>query len=308
MAANKYLRRVDGKDDPLPDNVQSAVSKYLRANQQHRQPKPSRYLKALTTYTAGGVEIPYDPVQEQYTAYGAAFESGESFDTADEDNQQITDVIRDKQDFRRRLRAALEAEFPEIYDKSKSTHAKEQTVREMISWHYVSELSSSLPTIPLPEDIDLSELKKEYKRIFADEDVELFVLPIGAINAESRNGRTYLASAIHDLVTQVNELRPEGMWGHLRDEELSTRYDPPAIRWLAAKLVGDVAYGLLLPLTVEARDYYRLARATGANVATSITAQADINQKQEVTHLSLHTIDIADPTRVGILATVSKVH
>ena len=134
MTANKYLRRVDGKDDPLPDNVQNAVNKYLRTNHQstHRQPKASRYLKSLTVHTAGGVEVPYTDVQEGFTAYGAAFESGESYDTADADNQQITDVIRDKQNFRKRLRAALEAEFPEAYKKSKSTQSK--TAREMISW------------------------------------------------------------------------------------------------------------------------------------------------------------------------------
>src|SRR5690606_23709315 len=169
MTDSKYLKRVDGKPDPLPQHVQSAVNKYLRTTHQstQKQPKPSRYLKPLVDHTHGGVEIPYSPVQEQYTAYGAASEGGYSYDDADEDNQQITDVIRNKQDFRKRLRAALEAEFPEVYKKSKSTQTK--TAREMITWQYISELSSSLPTIPLPKDIDLELLKKEYLRIFGDD-------------------------------------------------------------------------------------------------------------------------------------------
>jgi 2'-5' RNA ligase len=173
---------------------------------------------------------------------------------------------------------------------------------------FISEFRGNAPKIELPPDIDLAELKREYKRIFGDDELEFVTLPIGKVNAESRNGRTYPEKPVRELVQQVNELRPEGMWGHLRDEELATRYDPPAIRWLAAMIDRDgVAWGKGLPLTVETRDYYRLARATRARVGTSLTAMAEIKEN-EVQSIELNTIDIADPRRVGILATVAMPH
>lgn len=170
---------------------------------------------------------------------------------------------------------------------------------------FISEMRGNPPKIDLPSDIDLNELKEQYQKIFGDEDLEFVTLPIGMVNAESRNGRTYPKTAVDDLVKQVNELRPEGMWGHLTDEEMATRYDPPAIRWLAALIDKEgIAWGKHLPLTEQSRDYYRMARATRAKVATSITAMAEMNENV-VEHLDLYTIDIADPKRVGILQTVA---
>jgi len=170
---------------------------------------------------------------------------------------------------------------------------------------FISEMRGNPPRIEIPSDIDLYELREQYKKIFGDEELEFVTLPIGQVDAESRNGRTYPEAPVKELVKQVNELRPEGMWGHLNDEEMATRYDPPAIRWLAATIDKDgIAWGKHLPLTVETRDYYRMARATRAKVATSITAFAEMRDNV-VEHLDLNTIDIADPRRVGILATVA---
>ena len=131
-------------------------------------------------------------------------------------------------------------------------------------------------------------------------------LPIGQAGARSRNQRTYSRAAVEQMVAQINQQRPEGMWGHLAAEEAQTRYDPPAIRWLAAQIDGEgIAWGKGLPLTDETRDYYRLAKATNARVGTSLVAWAQMDGS-EVTALELVTVDLADPARVGVPVTAAK--
>lgn len=165
----------------------------------------------------------------------------------------------------------------------------------------VSEMRGNFPNIPLPDDIDMVALKE----ITGQTKLDFFTLPIGQVNATSGNGRTYLQSAVQELVDQVNEFRPEGIWGHMGADEMGTRYDPPAVRWLAAMLDDEgIAWGKLLPLTEETLRYYQIARATNARVATSLTALAEM-QQNDVLHIALHNIDVADPNRAGIAATVA---
>lgn len=179
-----------------------------------------------------------------------------------------------------------------------------ESPKKPIRMTFISEMRGNFPQIALPNDVNIEALKQ----IVGEGNLDFVTLPIGEVGAESRNGRSYPRTPIEELVQQVNELRPEGMWGHLTDEEMATRYDPPAVRWLAAQIDNrGIAWGKFLPLTVEAREYYRLARATNARVGTSLTALAEM-LGDEVQHLELITIDIADPRRVGISATAALPH
>jgi hypothetical protein len=149
----------------------------------------------------------------------------------------------------------------------------------------------SAPDIPLPDDIDPAA--------FGDE--AFFVtLPVAKIGARSRNGRVYGEAAVQSLVEQINARRPEGHWGHLDDDERSTRYEAPAVRWLAAILdeMGTV-WAKCVPVTPEAREHFRIAQAANAVVGTSIYGTA-ILDGDEVVALELESIDLADPARVGI--------
>ncbi len=161
----------------------------------------------------------------------------------------------------------------------------------------ISEMRGTYPEIALPEDIDRAALGEE----------AFFVtLPIGQAGAKSRNQRTYSRAAVEQMVAQINAQRPEGMWGHLKAEETQTRYDPPAIRWLAAIMDSDgIAWGKGLPLTEATREYYRLAKATNARVGTSLVAWAQMDGS-EVTALELAAVDLADPARVGVPVTAAR--
>jgi hypothetical protein len=180
-----------------------------------------------------------------------------------------------------------------------------QTVEERlkVTLTCISEMRGAYPDIALPDDIDRAALGEALGA-----DAFFVTLPIGQAGAKSRNGRRYSREAVEQMVAQINQKRLEGMWGHLAEDEAQTRYDPPAIRWLAAALDGDgVAWGKGLPLTAATREYYRLAKATNARVGTSLVAWAQMDG-DVVKGLELVTVDLADPARVGVPVTAAKAH
>jgi hypothetical protein len=155
---------------------------------------------------------------------------------------------------------------------------------------HISEFAGRYPTIPLPND-----MLREF-----GEDALFVTLPIGKVGARSRNGRTYSRTAVQAIVDAVNTQRPEGRWGHLRDDERGTRYDPPAIRWLAAMMDGDgMAWAKGIPVTAEAREHFRIAKIAGSRVGTSVYGYGQM-EGENVIAFELETIDLADPNRVGI--------
>lgn len=169
---------------------------------------------------------------------------------------------------------------------------------------FISEMRGGYPDIPLPKDIDTTELE----RIVGEGNLDFVTLPIGQVDAKSGNGRTYKRAAVEELVQGINEFRLEGMWGHLDEDELATRYDPPAIRWLAAMLdKKGIAWGKGLPLNAATRDYFRIARATNARVGTSLVAMAEM-RGMDVEHLEPKGVDLADPMRVGVPVTAALPH
>jgi 2'-5' RNA ligase len=166
--------------------------------------------------------------------------------------------------------------------------------RTRIQLTFVTEIAGEYPNIPLPEDVDTAS------------DNFFVTLPIGMIDARSRNQRNYRAQSMTDLRDQVNAYRPEGMWGHLKDEDFGTKYGPPAIRWLAS-LIDDrgIVWGKGRPQTAEAVNYYRMAKLDNARVGTSIFAWAEM-EGDDVIGLDLITIDLADPARVGVPMTAAR--
>lgn len=162
--------------------------------------------------------------------------------------------------------------------------------------------------------VQICELRGAYPKVELSEDVRsqlgedaLFVtLPVARVGARSRNGRTYTREAVQSIVDAVNGKRPEGRWGHLRDDERATRYDPPAIRWLAAMLDEDgVAWAKGVPVTAEAREHFRIAKIAGAQVGTSVYGMGRL-EGDRVIAFDLETIDLADPNRVGIPDTAAE--
>lgn len=168
---------------------------------------------------------------------------------------------------------------------------------ELLTIEFVAEMTTAAPNVTVSPDI-LAAL---------GDNPMLVTLPVAKVGVKSRNGYTYTAEAVKAMAEQINSKRPEGRWGHLRADERATRYDPPAVRWLAAELdANGVLWAKATPVTPDAREHFRVATAARANVGTSIYGMATIDKDNTtVRHIDLESIDLADPARVGVPETVA---
>lgn len=162
------------------------------------------------------------------------------------------------------------------------------------------------PDIPLPRSINLAALAKSLKKMdtSGNPDPSQLVFdtrPIGKVTT-SRNGRVYSERSVESLVRQVNTNRPGGRWGHLREDELSTKYELPAVKWIAAVYnpLTKTAWAKMLALTADAEILIQTSSALETAVGTSIFAVEPTEDAGEIVDYRLISIDLADPARVGI--------
>lgn len=170
---------------------------------------------------------------------------------------------------------------------------------------WVSEMAEGeLPEIAL-EGVDLAALT-------AGDEEPLFVTIEAVAETVSRNRRRYTAGVVRSIIEQVNERRPDGYAGHLRDEDrpfvapqAETLWLGGVVQEIGGKLRGFVK-GYVLPSAAERRDYLRRARAAGKRVAVSIygTARGLVDAVErvfEVVEFELESIDWARPGAEGIV-------
>lgn len=170
----------------------------------------------------------------------------------------------------------------------------------------VSEIGvSGTPDIKIPDGINVEGLKKSLGLT----ELQFVTLPIGKVGVTSRNGKKYNRKAIESLVNQVNTIRPEGQWGHVDPAKAGFSYTPPAIKWIAAVLEGDTAWGKALLLTEDARRHIEVARDTQSKVGTSVWGDNVVYEKMGgVDDYRLCTIDLANSQRVGVPDTSAHPH
>jgi hypothetical protein len=200
------------------------------------------------------------------------------------------------QEFMRRIEANIE----QRQDSGVQLQEQATTVNERLrlTLTCVSEMKGGYPNIKLPGDIDVTAITAQGR--------QFVTLPIGEVDAHSRNDRRYTRKSMEQMVEQINSNRPEGGWGHIKDEDMATAYDPPAIRWLAAEIdKKGMVWGKGLPLTPEAQQYFDDARLTNARVGTSLHAWAFM-EGDDVVEIELIKLDLADPARVGVPIAAAK--
>lgn len=162
---------------------------------------------------------------------------------------------------------------------------------------------SPFPSVPLAAGIDQEALHE------GDANPLYVVLPIAQVGITSRNGRHYDREAVTAVVEAVMRKRPDGIKGHLTDEERGYRFDVPALIWVGATLdeATGVAWGkaYVMSSAVDVREYIRAKRAVKGFIGTSIYGTAEGEWDGDVFRvmsLDIETIDLAHPDRVGVTA------
>lgn len=167
--------------------------------------------------------------------------------------------------------------------------------------------ASPYPSVPLAPDVDQQALHE------GDPNPLYVVLPIAKVGVTSRNGRHYDREAVTAVVEAVMRKRPDGIKGHLTDEERGYRFDVPPLIWVGAVLdesTGIVwAKAYVMTSATDVREYIRAKRAVKGQIGTSIYGTAEGYYEDDgtfrVVSLDIETIDLAHPDRVGVTATAA---
>lgn len=167
---------------------------------------------------------------------------------------------------------------------------------ELLTIEFVAEMTKTPPDVPFAPGLARESFAES--AIFA-------TLPIATIGAKSKNGYTYTQAAVEKIVQEINDKKPEGIWGHIRPDERASRYDPPAVRWVGATIEGKTLWAKAIPISEIARQHFEVASAAQAPIGTSIYGLATLNKQNDVLDFEIETIDLASSARAGVRESVA---
>lgn len=174
----------------------------------------------------------------------------------------------------------------------------------------VSEMARKLDNlkidVPFADGVDVAKLTKGDKS-------PLFVTVEAVNDTVSKGKRRYTPEVIQEIATQINENKPDGYDGHLKDEDRPYARPKSQTIWLGA-VVKEVdgklrlfVKGYVFPYAKELRQYLKAAKATGKKVAVSIYGQAQhvwnkVMGAYDLTNFQLESIDWARSGAEGVPA------
>lgn len=171
---------------------------------------------------------------------------------------------------------------------------------EQILIEAVGSFGGRFPDIPVSETVQTGIVNE-----MADSDPMYVTLPIGKVNAESRNGRKYPQAAYEAMVKTINTQHPVGQLGHLRESDRSYVFNVPPLVWMGAMIESDgTVWGkaYVMPHATDVRNYIKSAKITKSSIGTSLYGLGDVGNDGTVSNLQIESIDLVHPQRVGVPA------
>lgn len=170
--------------------------------------------------------------------------------------------------------------------------------KEAVQEYTIGEFRGTFPDVPTAAGVDLDALRAH------DSDLMMVTVPIiPQIGATSRNGLLYDEALAASIVAQINEKRPDGIWGHLKEEERSTAFPEPAATWVGALKVDNAVWAKAL-INGPAKERIRRLKATGGQIATSIYGKGDFEPVSQgvrrLKNFDLESLDFAPPARAAL--------
>lgn len=171
---------------------------------------------------------------------------------------------------------------------------------EQVIEYAIGEFKGDFPNVPISAGVNMDELK------LLDPEPLFVTLPvIPKAGAVSRNGLLYDDDLISSVESQINDKRPGGTWGHLKEEERSTAYPIPHAMWVGAKRVGESLWAKAYVAPGPQREHIKRLRAVNGKIATSIYGQGSYEATgdkgvRRLRNFSLESLDFAPPERAAL--------
>lgn len=170
--------------------------------------------------------------------------------------------------------------------------------KELVQEYVIGEFRGTFPDVPIASGVDLEQIKQ------LDKDPVFVSLPvIPKIGSVSKNGLLYDEALVNSIEEQINQKRPGGIFGHLKDEDRNTAFPMPSGMWIGAKREGDTLWAKAW-ISGAAKDYIRQLKAVGGQIATSIYGKGEFEKVKDgvrrLKNFNLESLDFAPPERAAL--------
>lgn len=169
---------------------------------------------------------------------------------------------------------------------------------DIIREYAVGEFRGNYPDVPIEQSV-LDGIKE------LDANPFYAVLPIvPEVGAVSNNGLLYDEELVSSIEKQVNESKPGGIFGHLKEEDRATSFPLPSGMWVGAKREGNTLWGKVYVPNGPAREHIRTLKAIGGQIATSIYGKGKFEKVRDgvrrLSNFKLESLDFAPPSRAAL--------
>lgn len=171
---------------------------------------------------------------------------------------------------------------------------------EIIREYTVGAFRGDFPDVDIAPGVDMEALRE------LDADPFFATLPIvPEVGAVSGNGLLYDEELVSSIERQINENRPGGIFGHLKDEERDTSFPLPSGLWVGAKRIANTLWGKVYCPPGSGREHIRTLKALGGEISTSIYGKATKFEKvrdgvKRAINFKLESLDFAPPARAAL--------
>lgn len=170
----------------------------------------------------------------------------------------------------------------------------------IIREYSVGEFRGDFPNVDIAPGVDMDALKE------LDANPFFATLPIvPEVGAVSGNGLLYDEELVGSIERQINENRPGGIFGHLKETERDTAFPLPSGIWVGAKRIANTLWAKVYCPPGVGREHLRTLKALGGEIATSIYGKATRFEKvsegvKRAVDFKLESLDFAPPSRAAL--------
>lgn len=169
---------------------------------------------------------------------------------------------------------------------------------DQVQEYTVGAFRGNYPDVPIEQSVTDGIKELDANPFYA-------VLPIvPEVGATSNNGLLYDEELVNSIAKQINENKPGGIFGHLKDEDRNTSYPLPSGMWVGAMREGNTLWGKVYCPPGAGREHIRTLKAVGGQIATSIYGKGDFKKVSDgvrrLTNFKLESLDFAPPSRAAL--------